>query len=182
MLPELHLTSQDYRTLPWKTGAGATDEVWLWPPEATRDAFSIRISRAPITCKGAFSSFPGADRVITLIEGNALSLVFEDEQQDLGPFAPFLFDTGRAPIGDPHAGPVRVFNVMADREDWQLSSAIVAERDTGFSADLTVVFALEAQRIATATGHFDLAQQDTLISPAAGRTGGRALIVGINRH
>lgn len=182
MLPELHLKSQDYQTLPWKTGSGATDEVWLWPPEATRDAFSIRVSRAPITSKGTFSSFPGADRIITLIEGHALSLTFEEDRQELRPFAPFRFDTGRAPIGDPHAGPVKVFNVMAKREDWRFSSAVVAERDAEFSADLAVVFTLEPQRITTTTGQFALAAQDTFISPETGRTGGRALVVSLDRR
>lgn len=182
MLPELHLKSQDYQTLPWKTGTGSTDEVWLWPSQATRDEFSIRISRAPILSKGTFSSFPGADRIITLIEGDALSLTFEEDLQELRPFAPFLFDTGRAPIGDPYAGPVRVFNVMAKREDWRLSSAVVTERAVNFSADLAVIFAIEPQRITTVTSQFCLAAQDTFISPEAGRTGGRALIIGLDRR
>ncbi|WP_158442393.1 HutD/Ves family protein [Paracoccus aminophilus] len=177
----LHLPAQGYTTLPWKNGSGSTDEIWLWPPDATREAFSIRISRAPITTRGVFSSFPGADRAITLIEGQGLALEFDEIRQELAPLAPFLFDTGRAPIGDPLAGPVRVFNVMAKRAEWRLTGAALAAPGTAFAADLSVIFALEPQGITTATGRFDLAAQDTLVTPEAGQVEGRALIVSLAR-
>ena len=177
MTPELHLKAQDYQRLPWKTGTGATDEIWIWPPQASRDAFSIRISRAPITTTGAFSSFPGADRVITLIEGAGLSLAFAGTTEKLAPLEPFRFDTGLAPIGEPLGGPVRVFNVMADRADWRIASAAALQGGAEFAGAPAVIFALEPQRITTATGSFDLGAQDTLVTPAQGRTGGRALVI-----
>ncbi|WP_449044735.1 HutD/Ves family protein [Paracoccus versutus] len=174
----LHLPASTYRTMPWKNGTGATDEIWLWPPRSDRDAFSIRISRAPILADGGFSAFAGADRVITLIEGAGLVLDFGHRREHLAPLAPFRFDTGLAPQGRPVGGPVRVFNVMADRNDWTIPDAAVLEKGTAEATGLTVLFALEAQQARTGGRLHDLARQDTLIcGPGPLRRGGRALVV-----
>ncbi len=60
----------DIRKMPvslWRNGAGETREICCFPP-ATRD-FYWRASIATIASNGEFSSFPGVDRVITLLEG-----------------------------------------------------------------------------------------------------------------
>ncbi|WP_199259860.1 HutD/Ves family protein [Paracoccus binzhouensis] len=175
----LHLPETGYRTLPWKNGAGRTDEIWLWPPGADRDAFSIRISRAPIPQDGAFSSFQGADRVITVIEGLGLDLDFGPEARRLEPLDPFRFDTALAPVGRPLGGAVRVFNVMADRRDWRIVGAGLARAGDSVTAGLLVILALEAQRIRIGQADRALAAQDTAVCRAAGpvRLGGRALAV-----
>ncbi|MEF9605958.1 HutD family protein [Paracoccus sp. PXZ] len=176
----LHLPASAYRTMPWKNGTGATDEVWLWPPRGDRDAFSIRISRAPILTDGGFSAFAGADRVITLIEGAGLVLDFGSRSEHLAPLAPFRFDTGLAPVGRPVGGPVRVFNVMADRDAWTIARAAVLEKGMDEAAGLTVLFALEPQQAETGGRLHDLARQDTLIcGPGPLRRGGRALVVAL---
>ncbi len=40
----LPLPASTYRTMPWKNGTGATDEIWLWPPRGDRDADAARRS------------------------------------------------------------------------------------------------------------------------------------------
>lgn len=114
-----------YTRLPWKNGSGQTDEICLLPDGASRERFEIRVSSAPILERGVFSSFPGADRVITLIEGQGLSLEFADETLTLAPFEPQRFDSRRAPMGTPQGGPVRVVNLMADRAHWSIDEARV---------------------------------------------------------
>lgn len=62
----------DIRKMPvslWRNGAGETREICCFPP-ATRDFF-WRASIATIASNGEFSSFPGVDRVITLLEGGS---------------------------------------------------------------------------------------------------------------
>lgn len=65
----------DIRKMPvslWRNGAGETREICCFPP-ATRD-FYWRASIATIASNGEFSSFPGVDRVITLLEGGEVTL------------------------------------------------------------------------------------------------------------
>ncbi|MDN3713725.1 HutD family protein [Paracoccus cavernae] len=158
-----HLPANGYRTMPWKNGRGATDEVWLWPEDADREDFSIRISRAPITDDGGFSAFEGADRVITLIEGRGLGLDFAEGQHRIAPHVPFQFDTGLAPFGRPLGGPVRVFNVMARRADWVIADARVTEEPAEWQGDLVVAFALAPQSILCGGEEITLAAQDTVV-------------------
>jgi len=65
----------DIRKMPvslWRNGAGETRKICCFPP-ATRD-FSWRASIASIASNGEFSSFPGVERVITLLEGREVML------------------------------------------------------------------------------------------------------------
>ena len=154
-----HLARTTYATLPWKNGRGETDEIYLSPPDGSREDFEVRISSAPILEDGAFSSFPGAERVITLIEGEELELDFGPSRHRLLPFAPFRFDTGLAPIGRPIKGPVRVFNLMASRRRWRHVGQTILAGPGDYEIppdDLVVVFA------ASGTWSLELAGQDTL--------------------
>lgn len=180
-MQDLHLPASDYRRMPWKNGTGATDEVWLWPPDADRHDFQIRVSRAPILADGAFSGFAGADRIITLIEGRALALDFDHDSHLLAPLQPFRFDSGLAPLGRPLGGPVRVFNVMATRRDWTLSASVLHQPAT-LEPGRAVILALQPQCIATRGRQYSLAAQDTLIlgTGADASTGGPALVVRLN--
>jgi environmental stress-induced protein Ves len=140
-----HLPASDYLTMPWKNGTGSTDEICLLPAGATRDKFDIRVSRAAISAPGVFSSFPGVERTITLIEGAGLALEFDDHAVQLGIGQPHMFDSGLTPVGVPTAGAVRVVNVMAARDAWQLAPANVLTEGTALRpgpGGLMVVFAL----------------------------------------
>ena len=124
-MPLRLLPASGYSTQPWKNGLGSTDEIALLPEGATRDAFGLRISRADIPGPGRFSSFPGVERAITVIDGAGLVLDFGERVVELVPERPFLFDSGLMPVGTPLGGPVRVLNVMAARARWQIGAADV---------------------------------------------------------
>jgi environmental stress-induced protein Ves len=64
----------DYRRMPWKNGGGETAEVAASPTGAGLDSFDWRISMARIECDGPFSTFPGVDRTLTIVEGDGLRL------------------------------------------------------------------------------------------------------------
>ncbi|PWC16727.1 HutD family protein [Brenneria corticis] len=58
----------------WRNGGGETREIVRFP--GGEDAFGWRASIATIAASGPFSSFPGADRVITLLQGDGVELEF----------------------------------------------------------------------------------------------------------
>ena len=63
--------SADHAFSPWKNGGGTTAEIAIGPPGATLDAFDWRISMARVASDGPFSSFPGVDRTLSIIDGAA---------------------------------------------------------------------------------------------------------------
>lgn len=68
------LRASDYKTMPWKNGGGVTVEIAIHSPSASVDAFDWRISMATVAQDGPFSSFPGIDRTLAIIEGNGMAL------------------------------------------------------------------------------------------------------------
>ena len=96
---------------PWKNGAGTTreiardraDETWDW-----------RISVADVVSEAPFSSFPGIDRILVLLEGEGMTLAFEDGRRlpVLPPFGFARFEGEAALRGVPVQGGTRDFNVM----------------------------------------------------------------------
>jgi len=68
-MPGLLVPKSTNINLPWKNGLGVTDEVFIQPAGASRDAFDLRVSSAPIAGSDKFSGYPGVDRWITVIEG-----------------------------------------------------------------------------------------------------------------
>jgi environmental stress-induced protein Ves len=60
--------------VPWQNGGGVTREIAVWPAGAPTDAFDWRISLAEVAADGPFSTFPGVDRTLTVVEGAGLDL------------------------------------------------------------------------------------------------------------
>lgn len=111
------LRAVDRTPMPWKNGGGVTREMAIWPPGAALDAFDWRISIADVAQGGPFSTFPGIDRVLTVIEGAGLELAVEG----LAPIVlddhapPFAFPGDAACAATLHAGPIRDLNLMVRR-------------------------------------------------------------------
>ena len=108
----------DYRVMPWKNGGGTTTEIWIHPPGAGWDAFEWRVGIADIAQSGPFSSFPGIDRSIMLLEcpaGSGMRLSIDGRDVDL-PLHEFVDFAGESSThGTLSAAPVRDFNVMSRR-------------------------------------------------------------------
>jgi len=107
----------DFRTMPWKNGGGATTELLIEPPGATLDGFCWRLSMATVASSGPFSSFPGIDRTLLLLEGGGLELDHGPHGRVLlpGPLEPAAFAGEWPTSGRLLDGPCRDFNVMSDR-------------------------------------------------------------------
>ncbi|HOO88381.1 MAG TPA: HutD family protein, partial [Synergistales bacterium] len=78
-------TPPDYRTMPWKNGGGITHEMFIYPEDATlqEEEFLWRLSSANVGESGPFSTFPGYDRVLFFLSGNALDLTVNGETVSL---------------------------------------------------------------------------------------------------
>ena len=115
----LKLGPDDYRTMPWKNGAGSTTELVIEPPGATlADGFHWRVSMATVAESGPFSSFPGYDRTLLLLEGQGLELEHGPHGRVLlpGPLVPVRFRGEWATTGRLLGVPCLDFNVMSRRE------------------------------------------------------------------
>ncbi|MFI5625508.1 HutD family protein [Nocardioides sp. NPDC051685] len=107
--------AEEHVRRPWRNGGGMTAEVAAWPPgtDAGSD-FAWRVSFADVAGSGAFSTFPGVDRVITLIDGPPMTLELAGETTVLRPFVPYSFDGGVSVLCSVTA-PTRDLNVMTRR-------------------------------------------------------------------
>jgi hypothetical protein len=109
----------EYRRARWKNGGGWTTELAAAPAGA--EAFDWRISIAEIENDGAFSTFPGCDRHIALLDGPGMQIDFDES-------APLMLDqrlkflqfsgewTARGRL---LGGAVRDFNVIVRRAAFQ---------------------------------------------------------------
>ena len=101
------------RPAPWRNGGGTTREVASVPAGAVD--FDWRISIADVTAAGDFSSFPGVDRILTVIEGELMVVIVDGEEHAMEQYRPFRFSGDSAtscalPVGD-----TRDLNVMTRR-------------------------------------------------------------------
>jgi len=109
--------ADDLQPVAWKNGGGVTREIAAHPPGSTFESFLWRISMADVAAEGAFSIFPGIDRVLTVIEGGTMILVdaAEEIRHAVHPFEPFQFP-GETPIcARLPDGAIRDFNLMYRR-------------------------------------------------------------------
>jgi environmental stress-induced protein Ves len=104
------------RPAPWKNGGGCTTEIAVAPSGAGFDEFDWRISLATITQSGPFSSFPGIDRSLALVDGDGVLLDFGDERFVLSPSEPLIEFAGEDAVHATVTGALTTdFNVMTRR-------------------------------------------------------------------
>lgn len=100
---------------PWKNGGGQTREITSQP--SGQAAFDWRASIATIAQNGAFSSFNGIDRSITLLEGDGVHLYsagqIDHQLQHIG--EPFSFSGDVALEARLLGGCSQDFNIMTRR-------------------------------------------------------------------
>ncbi|MCW0203881.1 MAG: HutD family protein [Rhodanobacter thiooxydans] len=126
---------------PWKNGLGRTREIAVQPSGAGMDDFLWRVSVAEVDSAAPFSSFPGIDRVIVLLDGDGFTMTLDGARTHAltTPFAPFAFP-GEARVDVTLAGgPTRDFNLMLRRG--RVRGAIDVWRDAGphLADDATVL-------------------------------------------
>lgn len=191
------IPSNEYRRLRWKNGAGWTREICACRMDGREgiDAaeWDFRLSIAEIEADAPFSSFPGVERELVLLNGNGLRLRFDDGglQTLLPPHDRARFAGECALTGQLVDGRTEDFNLMWRRDAVQatlwhrpLVGAMVVFVDAGacWAAHLLAGQA----RVEGETSGGALTQGDTaLLHAGAGRTryvldgGGEVLLIRI---
>ena len=116
----LLLRKENHLATPWKNGGGQTIEIAIAPAGATLDNFCWRVSLATIAQSGAFSTFPGIDRTLTLVEGAGVTLLIDGQPVDLSAEHPTVLFAGEAAVQATVAGGATTdFNVMSRRSRYR---------------------------------------------------------------
>ena len=106
------LRAKDYPRMPWKNGGGSTEEITR-DAGAGLDGFGWRLSIADIGESGGFSTFAGYQRVITVLQGQGMTLRVDGEHtRALLPLDPFAFGGESQVSCTLLGGPIRDFNLI----------------------------------------------------------------------
>jgi environmental stress-induced protein Ves len=111
------LRAENYRRMPWKNGGGETTEIAAFPEGAGLDDFDWRVSMAQVERGGPFSSFPGVDRTLSILQGEGIVLDVEGRERATlrGDSAPYSFPGDAATGAELLGGPITDLNVMTRR-------------------------------------------------------------------
>ena len=152
--PEMpaRLLHPPYRRVPWKNGLGSTLEI---ATDATEPGapWTWRLSFADVPARAPFSSFPGIDRHIAVLDGEGMTLERGAERIAVPrEGAAFAFAGEDSIVGTPlgagtatgaDAGtPVRDANLMLDRRAWTGALEIVrtdAPRTIAIESELALI-------------------------------------------
>ena len=133
------LRAKDYPRMPWKNGGGSTEEI-------TRDAgvglegFGWRLSIADIGESGGFSTFTGYERVITVLQGDGMTLrVDGQDTHPLLPLHPFAFSGESEVSCTLLGGPIRDFNLIYAPQRYSARLQWLAGEQRFFSSAGTVL-------------------------------------------
>jgi environmental stress-induced protein Ves len=161
------LRAADRIAMPWKNGGGVTREVAAFPPGADMDSFEWRISLAQIAADGPFSTFPGVDRVLTVIDGAGLLLTVDDRMLALDAASPPLDFLGETQVSARLTdGPISDLNVMVRRDKWRARTrrlTVAGASDVAAKAQVTLVLALDPLRILRPGGEIELSPLDAVL-------------------
>lgn len=108
---------------PWRNGGGVTRTIASGDSSAAESgtapagpapdaAWDWRVSIAEVSKAGAFSAFPGMDRVLTVIEGELLLLSVDGAEHPLEKYRPFRFSGDAESAGALPTGDIRNLNVI----------------------------------------------------------------------
>lgn len=162
------LRAADHKPMPWKNGGGVTTEIAVWPQDAGLGDFDWRVSMARVETEGPFSSFPGIDRTLAVLDGEGIILKVEG-QMALGLLRtsdPVTFPADVPTACNLVKGPISDLNVMVRRGRFVAEVTRVALDDAAdFASDAEIVLMFchsGDARIAVGSGRFVLGPRDCL--------------------
>ncbi len=166
------LWAAGYVEQPWKNGGGVTREIALGPTGAGLANFDWRVSLADVSEFGPFSTFPGVDRTLTVLDGQ-LRLAF-------GEAAPITLTSGSPPLtfpadvvchGFPVDGRALDLNVMVRRARYQAHVERLEGGDWRPAGRIALLVALGPVELAGDVGEWRLGRHDAIFSAAAHSAG-----------
>ncbi|QCP00166.1 HutD family protein [Arthrobacter sp. 24S4-2] len=104
----------ELRAEPWRNAGGVTRELASHPKAASAQngAWDWRVSIAEVSKAGAFSAFPGMERVLTVIDGELLLLTVDGAEHPLEKYRPFRFSGEAETASALPTGDIRDLNVI----------------------------------------------------------------------
>lgn len=135
----------DYREMRWKNGAGTTREIVRYPEDG--NDFQWRLSMATVSQSGAFSTYSGYHRLLSVLSGGGMRLHIDDAPPvSLRQFESVAFSGDSQVDSQLIDGPLLDFNLIYRSEEYeaQLSwRAGAAEPQTlDCYADVLLIFPL----------------------------------------
>jgi environmental stress-induced protein Ves len=109
------LRADDHTRMPWANGGGTTYQVAASPQGSDLDSFDWRVSFADVDTDGPFSTLPGVDRILLLVEGAGMDLVVDGRPVSLGRLDALPFDGAADTTARLVDGPTKDLNVMTRR-------------------------------------------------------------------
>lgn len=131
--------------MPWKNGRGFTSEIAIFPAGSTleKNNFSWRLSSAEVTENGPFSSFPGCERYLAIIEGAGLKLQFENENKLIDQNS-FLQFSGELKVhSELIDGKIRDLNLILKKETHQVQFKILNTSLNKLAQGTSIIFVME---------------------------------------
>lgn len=104
----------ELRAEPWRNKGGVSRELASHPKAASAQdgAWDWRVSIAEVSKAGQFSTFPGMDRVLTVVDGELLLLTVDGGEHPLEKYRPFRFSGDAEAAGALPTGDIRALNVI----------------------------------------------------------------------
>jgi len=153
------IRNADLVRVPWKNGGGITAEVAAFPEGSRFETFGWRLSMADVASDGPFSSFPGIDRTLIVVEGDGIELDVEGIVYPLDAANPKLsFSGDDITTGRLLSGPIRDLNVMTRRGQFRHRTRFVESGVALLSEDTRAAF------IVALDGPFDVTFDSTIHS------------------
>lgn len=123
----------------WKNGLGYTDEIAIYPPEASlvKGDFLWRLSSARIEKASAFSMFPAHERVLVVLKGEGIRMAHTLEEgepedvNDVPALYPYEFPGDIKSRCELMSGPITDFSVFTRTGEVGVNTSVekIAEGD-----------------------------------------------------
>jgi environmental stress-induced protein Ves len=115
MIVQRRIAPAEFRRMPWRNGAGSSDQILSWPADDD-DRFVWRAALATIERPGPFSGWTGIDRTFALVGGDPVVLDFGARPPlSVKPGEVARFRGEDAPACRLVGGSARAFNLMVRR-------------------------------------------------------------------
>ena len=115
----------EHRAMPWANGKGTSYEIAS--DRDNEDRWSWRVAIAPVVVDGEFSSLPGVDRELVVIEGNGMVLDVDGKSVECMPSQVVQFSGDSTTFARLVDGPVVDLGLMTVRGSVAGSLSIVVD-------------------------------------------------------
>ena len=126
----------EHRAMPWANGKGTSYEIAS--DRDDEDRWSWRVAIAPVVVEGEFSSLPGVDRELVVIEGNGMVLNVDSESVKCEPGQVVRFFGDSVTIASLVDGPVVDLGLMTVRDSVIGSMVVIADAGDVIETDVLV--------------------------------------------